>query len=401
MTTLFGLRTIDQLELANQRVIVRLDLDVPAVTPEALGDLELRLKTALPTLRHIAEHEGKIIAIAHRGRPKGKANAELGLEPAAARLAELSGWDVLLPDDCVSDAAKKAVLDLRAGQMVLLENVRFFPEEEAGDEGFAHRLARLGDVYVNDALAASNRPHCSVYQLPKLFQERAIGFALRDELSALSKIVAAKQPITGLLGGTRLSERVRLIETLLVRGNRLCIGGALGCTLLAARGQRIGMTKIDLTELARARTLLEHARDRGVTLVLPSDVMVTQSDTALEGQVVEVGAIGERDRVMDIGPKTLAEFREAIEATACSLWIGAMGLMGQAGFALGTQGIAQALATSSSYGVVLGSAAIQAAQTLPAEDIERIGHLSTGAGASLELLEGKKLPGIEVLRTAE
>lgn len=401
MTTLSGLRTIDQLELANQRVIVRLDLDVPAATPPDLIDLDLRLKTALPTLRHIAEHEGKIVAIAHRGRPKGRANAELGLEPAAARLAELSGWDVLLPDDCVSDAAKKAVLDLRAGQMVLLENVRFFPEEEAGDEGFAHRLARLGDVYVNDALAASNRQHSSVYQLPRLFQERAIGFALRDELTALSKIVGARQPVTGLLGGTRLSERVRLIETLLVRGNRLCIGGALGCTLLAARGQRIGMTKIDLTELARARTVLEHARDRGVTLVLPSDVTVARSDTAGEGEVVDVTAIGERDRVVDIGPKTLAEFREAIGATDCSVWIGAMGLMGQASFAVGTQGVAQALAASSSYGVVLGSAAIQAAQTLPAEQVERIGHLSTGAGASLELLEGKKLPGIEVLRTAE
>lgn len=401
MTTLLGLRTIDQLELANQRVIVRLDLDAPAATPEDSSDLDFRLKTALPTLRHIAEREGKIIAIGHRGRPKGKAHAELSLETAAARLAELSGWDVLLPDDCVSDAAKKAVLDLRPGQMVLLENVRFFPEEEAGEESFAHRLARLGDVYVNDALAASNRAHCSVYQLPKQFQERAIGFALRDELTALGRIVTTKQPVTGLIGGTRLSERVRLIETLLVRGNRLCVGGALGCTLLAARGQRIGMTKIDLSELARARTIVEHARDRGVTLVLPSDVTVTQSDSATEGQVVEVDAIGERDRVVDIGPKTVQAFREAMDASPTSLWIGAMGLMGHSPFAVGTLGIAEALANSSSYGVLLGSAAIQAAQTLPEEQLARIGHLSTGAGASLELLEGKKLPGIEVLRTAE
>lgn len=401
MTTLLGLRTIDQLELANQRVIVRLDLDAPAATPEGKSDLDLRLKTALPTLRHIAEHEGKIVAIGHYGRPKGRANSELSLEAAAARLAELSGWDVLLPDDCVSDAAKKAVLDLRPDQMVLLENVRFFPEEEAGEESFAFRLARLGDVYVNDALAASNRPHCSVYQLPKLFQERAIGFALRDELTALGRVAPAKQPITALLGGTRLSERVRLIETLLVRGNRLCIGGALGCTLLAARGQRIGMTKIDLSELARARTILEHARDRGVTIVLPSDVTVTQSDNATEGQVVDVNAIDERDRVVDIGPKTLQSFREAMDASPTSLWIGAMGLMGHSSFAVGTRGVAEALANSSSYGVLLGSAAIQAAQSLPEEQLARIGHLSTGAGASLELLEGKKLPGIEVLRTAE
>lgn len=400
MTTLNGLRIVDQLELANQRVIVRIDLDASAA-PEESGDLDLRLKAVLPTLRHIAEHEGKIVAIAHRGRPKGRAVAELGLEPAAARLAELSGWDVLLPDDCVSDAARKAVLDLRPGQLVLLENVRFYPEEEAGDEPFAHRLARLGDVYVNEALAASNRQHCSVYQLPKLFQERAIGFAVRDELTALDQLLSPKRSLTALFGGTRLSERVRLIESLLVRGNRLCVGGALGCTLLAAKGHRIGLTKIDLSELARARTILEHARDRGTQMVLPLDVTVTESDTAVDGRVVDVTAIGERDRVVDIGPKTVAAFANAIDDSGTTLWIGAMGLMGQPAFALGTMGVAQALADSTSYGIVLGAAAISAVQKLPEESIARIGHLSTGAGASLELLEGKRLPGIEVLRTAE
>jgi phosphoglycerate kinase len=402
MTTLHGLRTIDQLELANQRVIVRIDLDAPAATPEERGDLDLRLAAVLPSLRHIMEREGKIVAIAHRGRPKGRATTEHSLEPAALRLAELSGWDVLLPDDCVGDAAKKAVLDLRPGQMVLLENLRFYAEEEAGEESFAHRLARHGDLFVNDALAASNRPHCSVFQLPKLFQERAIGFAVRDELTALGRIIDNKQPLTALLGGTRLSERAKLIESLVVKGNQLCIGGALGCTMLAARGQRIGMTRIDLSELARARTILEQARDRDVTIHLPVDVTVTESDVGVEGRGIELAGIGERDRIVDIGPRTLALFREAIDTTATSLWVGAMGLMGQAAFAVGTNAIAQALADASrSYGVVLGSAAIQAAQRLPAESMARIGHISTGAGASLEVLEGKRLPGIEVLRTAE
>jgi phosphoglycerate kinase len=401
MTTLHGLRTIDQLELANQRVIVRLDLDAPAATPEERGDLDLRLLAVLPTLRHIVEHEGKIVAMAHRGRPKGRATAEHSLEPAAVRLAELSGWDVLLPDDCVGDAAKKAVLDLRPGQIVLLENLRFYPEEEAGEEGFAHRLARHGDVFVNDALAASNRPHCSVFQLPKLFHERAIGLAVRDELQALGRILDNQQPLTALLGGTRLSERARLIESLLVKGNRLCIGGALGCTMLAAKGHRIGMTKIDLSELARARTLLEMARDRDVEIALPVDVTVTESDAGVEGRSIELDELDERDRIVDIGPRTLAAFRAAIDASKTSLWVGAMGLMGQAAFAIGTKGVAQALAESQSFGIVLGSAAIQAAQRLPAELVTQIGHISTGAGASLELLEGKRLPGIEVLRTAE
>lgn len=402
MTTLHGLRTIDQLDLANQRVIVRIDLDAPAATPEERGDLDLRLSAVLPSLRHVMEHEGKIIALAHRGRPKGRATPELSLELAALRLAELSGWDVLLPDDCVGDAAKKAVLDLRPGQMVLLENLRFYPEEEAGEESFAHRLARLGDLFVNDAMAASNRSHCSVFQLPKLFQDRAIGFAVRDELTALGRIIDNRQPLTALLGGTRLSERAKLIESLIVKGNQLCIGGALGCTMLAAKGHRIGMTRIDLSELARARTILEQARDRDVTIHLPVDVTVTESDVSVEGRSIELADIGERDRIVDIGPRTLAMFREAIDATATSLWVGAMGLMGQAAFAVGTNGIAQALADASrSYGIVLGAAAIQAAQRLPAELVTRIGHISTGAGASLEVLEGKRLPGIEVLRTAE
>lgn len=401
MTMLNGLSTIDQLELANQRVIVRIDLDAPANSPEERGDLDLRLSAVLPTLRHVVEHEGKIVALAHRGRPKGRAVAELGLEPAAARLAELSGWDVLLPDDCVGDAAKKAVLDLRPGQIVLLENLRFYPEEEAGEESFAHRLARFGDVYVNDAMAASNRPHCSVYQLPKLLRQRAIGFAVRDELTALERLLDRRRPMTALLGGTRLAERVRLIDSLLLRGNQLCVGGALGCTLLAAKGHRIGMTRIEQSELARARTILEQARDRDVLIHLPLDVTVTESDVGTEGRNVDLSDIQERDRIVDIGPKTQAAFRDAINATPTALWVGAMGLMGQAAFAVGTYAVAQSLADSSSYGVVLGAAAIQAATTLPPEQVARIGHLSTGAGASLEILEGKRLPGIEVLRTAE
>jgi phosphoglycerate kinase len=401
MTTLNGLRIIDQLDLANQRVIVRLDLDASAATPDVRGDLDFRLLSVLPTLRHIVEHEGRVVAIAHRGRPKGHIVSDLGLEPAAARLAELSGWDVLLPDDCVGDAAKKAVLDLRTGQIVLLENLRFYAEEEAGDETFARRLARLGDLYVNDALAASNRPHSSVCQLPKLFRERAIGFAIRDELTALGRILDSKQPLAVLLGGTRLAERALLIESLLVKGNQLCIGGTLGCTMLGAMGHRIGATPIDPSELARARTIIEQARDRDVVIHLPVDVTVTQSDDDVEGRTVDLGELDERDRVVDIGPRTVAAFRTAIDASPTSLWVGSMGLIGQAAFAVGTNAIASALAESPSYGVLLGSAAIGAAQKLPEELQARIGHLSTGAGAALELLEGKRLPGIEVLRMAE
>jgi phosphoglycerate kinase len=399
-TTLNGLRTIDQLELANQRVIVRMDLDCPLDAPSDHEDLTQRVKTSLSTLRHIAEKEGKIVAIAHRGRPKGRNNAELSLEPMAAKIAELSGWDVLLPDDCLSDAAKKAILDLRSGQMVLLENLRFYADEEAGDDGFAAKLASLGDVYVNDALAASNRPHASVFHLPKLFRERGIGLAMKQELDALGRLIDPSERVTALLGGTRLADRVKLIESLLFPGRTLCIGGALACTLLAARGQRIGMTKIETSELARARTVLELARDRGAVIVLPSDVVVSGSDSGKECRVVSAKEIGERDRVVDIGPQTVEAFRDAIELSHSAFWVGAMGAVGQEPFASGTVGVAKVLAESRAYSVVLGQAAMSAVQKLEPERRAGISHQSMGAGAALELLEGKKLPGIEVLRTA-
>jgi phosphoglycerate kinase len=399
-TTLNGLRTLDQLELSTQRVLVRLDLDCPLDAPSDHEDQTQRVKTALPTLKHIAEREGKIVAIAHRGRPKGRNSQELSLEPLGAKLAELSGWDVLLPDDCLSDAAKKAILDLRPGQMVLLENLRFYPDEEAGDEGFAAKLATLGDVYVNDALAACNRPHTSVFHLPRLFRERGLGLSLKNELDALARLLEPSERITALLGGTRLADRVKLMESLLMPGRTLCVGGALGCTLLAARGIRIGMTKIETTELARARTILELARDRGATVVLPSDVVVSTSDSGEDRRTVAVKDIGERDRVVDIGPMTLQAFRDAIDAASAAFWVGAMGAVGKEPFASGTVGTAQALAESSTYSVVLGQAAMSAAQKLDPEALAKIDHLSMGAGAALELLEGKKLPGIEVLRTA-
>jgi phosphoglycerate kinase len=400
-TTLTGLRTLDQLELANQRVLLRLDLDSPLDSPTEQQEIAYRTQAVLPTLRHIAEHEGKIVVIAHRGRPKGRANAELGLEPVAMKLAELTGWDVILPDDCLGDAVKKAIADLRSGQMVLLENVRFYADEELGDDAFALKLAAHGDLYVNDALAASNRPHTSVFALPKLFRERAIGLAMQKELDALLRVTDPGARVTALLGGTRLTDRVRLIESLLVPGRTLCIGGALGCTLLAARGTRIGMTKIDTSELARARTLLELGRDRNVTFVLPSDVVVSESDSGSDSRVVSIKEIGERERVLDIGPDTLKQFRNAVDGAATAFWVGAMGSLGHAPLANGTVGTAQLLADSPTFSVVLGSAAIGAAQKLEPEKLASINHLSMGGGAALELLEGKKLPGIEVLRTAE
>lgn len=401
--SLSGLRNLDELELSNQRVIVRIDLDCPLDSPADDQELAQRISALLPTLRHIVEKEGKVIAIAHRGRPKGRANDEFGLEPMAAKLAELSGWDVLLPDDCLGDAAKKAVQDLRTGQIVLLENLRFYPDEEAGDESFAARLQALGDVYVNDALAASNRPHASVYQLPRLFRERAIGFGMKLELEALARVSAPGQTVTALLGGTRLAERVRLIEGLLQPDRTLCIGGNLGTTLLAARGLRVGLSKIDLSELARARTLLELARDRKVQVVLPLDVVVSESDSGSEAdsRIVSVKEIGERDRVVDIGPETLVAFQKAIDEAASAFWVGAMGSVGQAPFASGTFGVAKALSESTTYSVILGQAAIGAAQKLEPERRAAINHVSMGGGAALELLEGKKLPGIEVLRTAQ
>src|SRR3954469_25412795 len=308
MTTLAGITTIKDLPIENKRVFIRVDFNVP-LEEQPDGKMvitdDARITEALPTIKHAIERGARVILASHLGRPKGH-DPKLSLEPVGARLAELLGVEVHIPEDCVGDAAKKVVFDLRAGQVCLLENLRFHPEEEKDDENFAQKLAELCDVYVDDAFGAVHRAHASVHALPKLMRERGCGFLLEKEIAALGKIVTnPEKPFVAVLGGAKVSDKIAVIDALLEKVDALIIGGAMANTFLAARGANLQKSKVEDDKLALARTILEKAREKGVDLVLPIDVVVADNLHAKEGTIVDVSAIPEGHMALDVGPKSI------------------------------------------------------------------------------------------------
>jgi phosphoglycerate kinase len=400
MGMLDGIRSIDELELGGERVFIRVDFNVPIDKKTQTITDDERIVAALPTIRHAVEKGAKVILASHLGRPKGKPNPEFSLEPVGARLSELTGLEVHLPDDCIGDAAKKVVQDLREGQLALLENLRFYAEEEANDEGFAKKLAELATVYVDDAFGAAHRAHASVEALPRLMRTRAMGFLMKSEVTALSKILEApEKPFVAVLGGAKVADKIGVLETLLDKSSALCIGGAMANTLLAARGVDMKASKLEHDWLARARTLLEKARDKGVDVLLPVDVVVATSVDAKQGKTVDVGAIPADHMALDIGPATLDAFKARVLKAKTIFWNGPMGLFENPAFSAGTFGMARVLAEAPGFSVVGGGDSAAALRQAGGELVEKIGFVSTGGGAALELLEGKKLPGVEALRT--
>jgi phosphoglycerate kinase len=357
-----------------------------------------RLEAALPTLKHAADAGARVIIGSHRGQPKGKAQPDLSLEPVGLKLAELTQWEIILPDDCVGEAARKAIADVRPGQAVLLENLRFQPGEEANDEGFARELATMADVYVNDALAASNREHASLHALPRLVRNSAIGHAVQAELKALDRILEPELPLVAVLGGTRLTERFDLIASLLKPERSLFFGGALACIFHSALGTGVGTTRLDPQEQARARTLLEQASLRGTKIFLPEDYVVVQRDQVAATRVARFDAIAANEDVVDIGPQTLQHIRSALGSARTALWVGAMGWAGHPVFSAGTVSIGRYMAEVAGYGVIIGAASMAALRQAGDGAAQNVAFVSSGGGAALELLEGRKLPGLEVIR---
>lgn len=399
MTTLAGIRSIAELALENQRVFIRVDFNVPQ---DDAGNItsDARIRAALPTLRHALERGARVIVATHLGRPKGKVDPRWGVEPIAARLAELGGWEVLLPDDCVGDAVKKVLQDLRGGQLCLLENLRFHPEEEANDEAFARQLASYCDVYVNDAFGAAHRAHASVDALPRLVRERGMGLLVQHELEALARVVdAPERPFVALLGGAKVADKIGVIEALFGKADAICIGGAMANTLLAARGLDLQKSRVEGDWLARGRALVDQAAARGTRLLLPSDLVVARGLDATSGQVVAAGAVPGGHLALDVGPDTVAAYAAQIAAARTVLWNGPLGLFENPAFAAGTLGVAEAMAQSEAFTVIGGGDSAAAIETLGHDLASRISFVSTGGGASLELIEGKRLPGIEALRT--
>jgi phosphoglycerate kinase len=388
------LRSIRDLPLEGRRVLLRADFNVPMEDGKVTDNS--RIVATLPTLRHAIERGARLVLMSHLGRPNGKANPKYSLEPVGAALAELLPCEVLFVDDCLSDAAGKVVADMRDGQVVLLENLRFHAAEEKNDDGFARTLAKLGDLYVNDAFGAAHRAHASVSALARLFPDRGIGLLIEQELNALDKLRSgAPRPFVAILGGAKVSDKMGVIDALLERVDTLLIGGAMGNTFLAARGLDMGKSKIESDKLALARSVLQRAEDRGIKVLLPDDVVVADSLDAPRGKIVRANEVPADALALDIGPLTAEAYRRVILGAKALFWNGPMGLFERAPFAEGSLAIARAGADCPGFTVVGGGDSVSAVNQSGLAD--RYDHLSTGGGASLEYLEGRPMPGLEAV----
>ena len=390
---------MEELKLGGRRVFCRVDFNVPLEGASITDDT--RIRAAMPTLERILEEGGRLVLASHLGRPKASTHKSerdmaFSLEPIAALLADRLGvGEVTLCDDCVGDGPRKVVGDLRDGQVAMLENLRFHPGEESNDEGFARELLKLCDVYINDAFGAAHRAHASVDALPRMVSERGAGLLVLRELEALSKLRGdVKRPYVAVLGGAKVSDKIGVLEELLGKVDTLIIGGAMANTFLAAQDHDMGRSLVEEDKLPLARAILRRAEVDNVDFLLPTDLRVADSPDAGSSETVSVDSVGSR-MALDIGPESAARFAERARKAETVFWNGPMGLFEKRPFAAGTIAMAEALAACPGYAVVGGGDSVAAVQQ--ADLASRMGHVSTGGGASLEYLEGKALPGIEAL----
>jgi phosphoglycerate kinase len=392
------IKSIDQLDIVGKRLFIRVDFNVP-LDPETLEVKDdARIRAVLPTVRYALGKKAKVILASHLGRPDGKVVPSLSLEPAGARLSELLGRDVTFADDCVGDGVRKLVADLREGSVLLLENLRFHPEEEANDESFSRELASLCDVYVNDAFGTAHRAHASTVGMVKHVAQRGAGFLIAKELQHLGPLLRGPaKPYLAILGGAKVSDKIKVIDQFLGKVDALLIGGAMAYTFLSAQGVPVGNSRVEKDKLDVAARLLGKAKRVSVPLLLPVDHVVAAAPKAGAASSV-VERIPEGMLGLDIGPKTIAQYGERIRDAKTVFWNGPMGLFEVPDFAAGTRAIAEALVKVTRDGAmtVVGggdSAAAIAEQGLA----NQVSHVSTGGGASLEYLEGRELPGLRAL----
>ena len=393
-------RTIRDLNLKGQRVFVRVDFNVP-LKNGVIGD-DTRVRSSLPTIEHaLAAGAACVVLASHLGRPKGKPNAEMSLRPVAARLAELLGRPVLFAEDCVGPAAESVVASAPSGSVVLLENLRFHAEEEKNDPAFAKGLAVLADVYVNDAFGAAHRAHASVEALVHLMPQAGAGLLMERELQYLLEALREpKRPFVAVLGGAKVSDKIEVIDNLIPRIDRLIIGGAMAYTFFKAMGKPVGGSLVEDDKLDSAREVLAQAKSHGLQLLLPTDHVVApklEAGAAAEVLSVDDAAIGTR-MGLDIGPATLQAYAAALADAKTVVWNGPMGVFEIDAFAQGTLGVAKAVAEVQGTTIVGGGDSIAAIAKAGVTD--RITHISTGGGASLECLGGRTLPGVAALPEA-
>ena len=393
------LRRLEDLDLTNKRVFLRLDLNVP-IKDGVITD-DTRIRAALPTIRHITEQTNKVCICSHLGRPKGEPNPKYSLEPVGSRLAELLEREVVFVKDYDQAPAEYILNQLTANQFMLLENLRFFPGETKNDLAFSRLLASGFDYYVNDAFGTAHRAHASVVGAAECLQpdERAAGFLIQKEIDALGGLLKdPKAPFTVIMGGAKVSDKISVILNLLSRCNNLIIGGAMAYTFLRYQGLKVGSSRVEEDKLDLVKTIYANAEQRRIKILLPQDHVGAREFSenamplALDSAEIPDGVMG-----LDIGPKTAETYSDLIRRSHTVLWNGPMGVFEWESFATGTNSLAAAVAACPGYSVVGGGDSVAAVNAAGVAD--KIGHISTGGGASLEFLEGKILPGLRVLAT--
>lgn len=387
-------------DLSGKRVLVRADFNVPLDNGNITDDT--RIRAALPTIEDLTSKGAKVILCSHFGRPKGVSD-KLRLTPVAARLSELLGKEVKKPSDCIGEEVAGVVTAMQDGDVILLENVRFYPEEEANDPEFAKKLASVADLYVNDAFGTAHRAHASTEGVTKYLSPSVAGKLIEKELEYLQGAIENPQrPLAAIIGGSKVSSKIGVIEKLLEKCDKLILGGGMVFTFYKARGLNVGKSLVEDDKLELAKSLEAKAKERGVTFLLPTDVVVADKFAAdANTQIVSVDAIPDGWMGLDIGPDSVKTFQDALADCKTVIWNGPMGVFEMEKFAAGTEGIARTLAGLTKTGT---STIIGGGDSVAAVEMLNLGaemsHISTGGGASLELLEGKELPGIAALDEA-